>query len=233
MQQQLIKTPAGDMPVYFFSDDENAPLVILLMDAIGVRDELKNLARDIQSLGYRVALPSLYYREVLYEDMDFSNPAVHKEVMRLYGSLTHAMVRDDISALLAATANRPVGLLGFCMGGANALVLAGAFADNIAVAVAVHPGGIVTSAEDSPHVMAARAKGHLEIAIADQDPYATADQVAVLQQTLQDAGVSHSLEVYEGAHHGFAFETLPSFNAQAQARYWQVTRQAFQQYLPV
>ncbi|WP_372809606.1 dienelactone hydrolase family protein [Litorivivens sp.] len=231
MEKLIITTPAGEMPVYFFPKSDDAPLVVLLMDAIGVRDELKSLARDIQALGYNVALPSLYYREGHYEDMDFGDPEVHAKVMQLYGSLTHEMVREDIAALLSAMEQRPVGLLGFCMGGANALIMAGSFPDDIAVAVAVHPGGITTHAKDSPHRIAARAKGKLYIAIADEDPYATADQVAALEASLKLGDVDYTLEVYEGAHHGFAFASLPSFNAQAQERYWQATCRAFNEAL--
>ncbi len=232
MQQLIIKTAAGEMPVDLFSSRSDAPLIVLLMDAIGIRQELRDVAASLADLGYRLALPNLYYREGHYEDMDFNEPAVQQNVMRLYSSLSHQMVRDDISELLSQMfSNQPVGMLGYCMGGANALVLAGAFPNVVKAAAAIHPGGFVTDAQDSPHRMVVQAQGEIYIAIADRDPYATAEQAAVLEQALLQGGVSHQLDVYAGAAHGFSFESLPTYNADAQARYWQASTELFQRCL--
>ena len=71
-----------------------------------------------------------------------------------------------------------------------------------------------------PPVSVPVAAGHSRAAIADEDPYASPEQVAELECALTDAGVRYQLEVYQGAHHGFAFASLPSFNHDAQQRYW-------------
>ncbi|MBB3046801.1 carboxymethylenebutenolidase [Litorivivens lipolytica] len=231
MKTITLRTPSGNMPVYLYEKTQCAPLVILLMDAIGVRDELRNLARDLVREGYSVVLPNLYYRDGHHEDMDFSNPKIHETVMRLYSSYSHAKAKEDIGAVLESFSERPVGLLGFCMGGANALYLAGTFPDDIAAAAAIHPGGIATDAEDSPHRVVVKAKAELYIAIADEDPYADTEQVAELQSALEGAQISHQLEVYEGAHHGFAFASLPSFNYDAQQRYWKASKALFKRCL--
>lgn len=231
MKTITLQTASGDMPVYLFDQPKRSPLVILLMDAIGVRDELRNLARDLVREGYTVALPNLYYRDGHHEDMDFNNPKIHETVMRLYSSYSHAKAKEDIGTVLDNFSERPVGLLGFCMGGANALYLAGTFPDEIAAAAAIHPGGIATDAEDSPHRVVTKARGELYVAIADEDPYANAEQVAELQSALNGATISHQLEVYKGAHHGFAFASLPSFNHEAQQRYWKASKALFKRRL--
>ena len=229
MQTHIIRTESGDMPVACFDTArQDTPLVVLLMDAIGIRDELRDVARALNAEGYRVALPSLYYREGHFEDLDFSTPEGQQTVMRLYGGLSHAMVRSDMKVLLASLAHdQPVGLLGYCMGGANALVLAGSFPAYIKAAAAIHPGGIVSDAADSPHRAVKSAQGELYIAIADQDPYASAEQVATLERELQESGIRYTLECYSGAAHGFSFSSLPSYNAQAQARYWNASLSLF------
>ncbi len=229
------------MPVAFFesggaesidTENLNGPLVVVLMDAIGIREELREVARALNELGYSVALPNLYYREGRCEDMDFGTPEGHETIMRLYMGLSHEMVSSDMKFLLASLAHdEPVGLLGYCMGGANALVLAGAYPQFIRAAAAIHPGGIVKEAKDSPHKMAAQASGELYIAIADDDPYATVEQVATLDRTLKQSEVSYHLECYKGAAHGFAFKSLPSYNADAAARYWQATVDLFERNL--
>jgi carboxymethylenebutenolidase len=229
------------MPVAFFESGDaeyidtenlNAPLIVVLMDAIGIREELREVARALNELGYCVALPNLYYREGRCEDMDFSTPDGQQKVMSLYTGLSHEMVRADMKYLLASLAHdQPVGLLGYCMGGANALVLAGTYPKFIKAAAAIHPGGIVSDAADSPDKMAPAAQGELYIAIADEDPYATAEQVAVLDSALKQAGVSYELECYQGAAHGFSFKSLPSYNVEAAARYWQATVALFERTL--
>ena len=233
MQTLIIKTDEGDLPVaYFDTTRQNTPLLVVLMDAIGIRDELRNVARALNAEGYRVALPNLYYREGHIEDLDFSSPEGHQTVMRLYGGLSHQMVRSDMKYLLAKLArDQPVGLLGYCMGGANALMLAGAYPDDIKGAAAIHPGGIVTDAADSPHRAVLSAKGEFYVAIADQDPYATTEQAATLKSALESAGVNYVLEHYRGAAHGFSFESLPSYNAEAQARYWRAILTLFERSL--
>ena len=38
------------------------PAVLLLMDAPGIREELRDMARRLATVGYVVLLPNLYYR---------------------------------------------------------------------------------------------------------------------------------------------------------------------------
>lgn len=229
MQTLIIKTDAGDMPVACFeSSRENAPLIVVLMDAIGIREELRDVARSLNDLGYRVALPNLYYRDGHIEDLSLGSPEGQQTIMRLYMSLSHDMVTADMKSLLASLAqDQPVGLLGYCMGGANALVLAGTYPEYIKAAAAIHPGGIVSEAPDSPHRTAPAASGELYIGIADDDPYATEAQVAELEKALQSGGANYTLEYHRGAAHGFSFESLPSYNAEAKARYWRATLDLF------
>lgn len=224
-----VATESGHMPVQFFSAADDAPLIIILMDAIGIREELRDVARHLQREGYNVALPNLYYREGDIRDLDMNRD--RDVIMRLYAGYSHAMATEDMGALLEHVSQRPVGLLGYCMGGAKALVLAGIFPDTIAASAAIHPGGIATEAEDSPHRIAPHARGELYIAIADQDPYATESQIAQLREHLDNADSHYTLEVYQGAQHGFAFESLPTFNGDARTRYLRSALALFQRAL--
>ena len=58
-----LKTRDGVMETFICRPErEAAPLVLLLMDAPGIRDELYDMARRLASVGYCVGLPDLYYR---------------------------------------------------------------------------------------------------------------------------------------------------------------------------
>lgn len=52
------------MSTWIVHPDEQGPypLVIFLMDALGIREELRDMCRRIASVGYGVYLPDLFYR---------------------------------------------------------------------------------------------------------------------------------------------------------------------------
>ena len=59
-----IATRDGAMETFICHPERNGPhpAVFLLMDAPGVREELRDMARRLANVGYYVALPNLYYR---------------------------------------------------------------------------------------------------------------------------------------------------------------------------
>jgi carboxymethylenebutenolidase len=73
-----ITTKDGEMETFICHPERNDPFpaVFLLMDAHGVREELKDMARRLGTVGYHVLLPNLYYRagrDTIY------GPSVHEE----------------------------------------------------------------------------------------------------------------------------------------------------------
>ena len=59
-----ITTKDGAMETFICHPERNgpSPAVFLLMDAHGIREELKDMARRPGTVGYYVLLPNLYYR---------------------------------------------------------------------------------------------------------------------------------------------------------------------------
>ena len=59
-----ITTADGPMETFICRPERGGPFppVFLLMDAHGVREELRDMARRIATVGYYVLLPNLYYR---------------------------------------------------------------------------------------------------------------------------------------------------------------------------
>jgi carboxymethylenebutenolidase len=59
-----ITTKDGEMETLICHPERNgpSPAVFLLMDAHGVREELKDMARRLGTVGYYVLRPNLYYR---------------------------------------------------------------------------------------------------------------------------------------------------------------------------
>ncbi|NDG49494.1 MAG: dienelactone hydrolase family protein, partial [Rhodospirillales bacterium] len=63
-RQIHITTPDGQMSTFVCHPERNGPHPVLLffMDAPGIREELRDMARRLAASGYYVLLPNLYYR---------------------------------------------------------------------------------------------------------------------------------------------------------------------------
>jgi len=59
-----INTKAGAMQTFVCRPERGGPFpaVFMLMDAPGIREELRDMARRLATVGYYVLLPNLYYR---------------------------------------------------------------------------------------------------------------------------------------------------------------------------
>src|SRR5262249_58717968 len=59
-----ITTKAGAMETFVCRPERGGPFppVFMLMDAPGIREELRDMARRLATVGYYVLLPNLYYR---------------------------------------------------------------------------------------------------------------------------------------------------------------------------
>jgi len=55
---------------------------------------------------------------------------------------------------------------------------------------------------------------------ADQDQSNTPEQIAALDRALEEAGVRHRSEVYEGALHGYTMADMPVYNQEAAERHF-------------
>src|SRR6266446_1703917 len=107
------------------------PAILMLMDAPGIRQELRDMARRLATVGFYVVLPNLYYRagrNTLFgpDVMEAGSP--ERDRMRAIRSgMTIPPVMNDVGALLAFLDQQPearpgaVGCHGYCMSGPYAL----------------------------------------------------------------------------------------------------------------
>ena len=63
-RQIEIATAAGAMNTFVCHPERGGPhpVVLFYMDAPGIREELRDMARRLAAVGYYVMLPNLYYR---------------------------------------------------------------------------------------------------------------------------------------------------------------------------
>jgi carboxymethylenebutenolidase len=206
-------------------------------DAGGMRDVMRQMGERLSALGYVVLVPDFYYRNGPYEPVDMRTAFSHKEtaekiVGMMQGYTADLVVRDAVTFvqyLDSLPEKRPggVGTTGYCMGGRLSLIAAANLGESLA-ASASFPGGNLAKADDpdSPHQKANGIKAAVYVAGAVEDQSFTDEQKDLLEKSLTEAGVVHTIETYQ-AHHGFAVPDNPSYDADAAERHWRATEKFF------
>ena len=225
-----ITTQDGAMETFVCHPERSGPYpaVMLLMDAPGVREELRDMARRLGTSGYYVMLPNMYYRSGAMElgpiNPDPNSPE-RKRMFELMGSLNIPLVMEDTRGLIAhaerqAAANTKImGAVGYCMSGQYAVNAATHFPDRVKAAASIYGTHLATDQPDSPHLAASKTKAELYFACAETDIYAPAEIIEKVQQGMK--GSKNEVEIYPGTHHGFAFPKRPVYHRDAAERHWE------------
>jgi carboxymethylenebutenolidase len=226
---ETIATADGTMETFFAHPDSPGPfpVIVQLMDGIGMREELRDHARRTASWGYYVVAPDLYYRFGLKGPLDFSDPVARDRLMAAIGALTAERATADVEAVLAIAHGDPaaregkIGLYGFCMGGKLTLELSQTLGERVAAGASIHPGSLVTDAAGSPHWHLDRVQAELYFGIADNDASATPEQMAELEKALGARGANYELEWHPGALHGYMMPSRAElYNEAAAEKVW-------------
>lgn len=228
-----IPTPDGVADCYLAdpNDGKPHPAVLLMIDAIGLRPRIEEMADRIASRGYVVLAPNVFYRAgraPLWETPNLadaeSRSAFFETIGPVMSSLTPERVASDGGAYLerlAQLADGPVGITGYCLGGRLGWMIAAAHPDRVAALGGFHAGRLVTDDQNSPHLLAPRVKAQVYWGHADNDQSMTADNIATLDRAMDAAGVRHTTEVYEGAAHGYTMSDMGAYDAAACERHFQ------------
>lgn len=222
-----VTTEDGVVPCWIHGADPDRPRpgVILYPDAGNVRPVMHEMAARVASWGHVVFMPNIFYRAGDYPPFDlrtvFTVPAERERLMRLVRSLDAASAMRDAGHYLAAlrgypgVAARPVGCMGYCIGGRLTFLTAIHHAAQVAAAAAIHGGGLATDAPDSPHRRAGEIKARLYLGVADNDPSCTPAQLGMLVTALAEAHVHVTLDRVAGALHGYAVPDFPVYQRAA------------------
>jgi len=206
------------------------PIVLFFMDAPAIREELRDMARRIATVGYYVMLPNLYYRKGVMEMKDLPPLAETEARARMFefmNSLSIPLVMADADALLdfadrdPAAGSGPIATLGYCMSGQYAINFAARWPQRVGAAASIYGVRLVTDEADSPHLCAAKAGGELYFACAEHDTWAPLEMVEALDQSIKSRNLNAEVELYPGVHHGFAFPQRPVFDKPSAERHWE------------
>jgi carboxymethylenebutenolidase len=229
-----IATQDGSLNTYTVRPDDGGPLpvVIMLMDAPGVREGLREICRRIAQSGYYVLLPNLYYRTarefVLGPTRNHPDAEANlKKMFAMVTSISNEKVAADVGAILDKLSALPdarpgkVGLVGYCMSGAFVTVAAATHADRIDCFASYYGTRLITDRPDSPHLLLEdiAAEGHYSFA--EHDTYVPLAEVAAFETLLAGAPFPSRCEIEKGAHHGYAFSDRGNLNEAAREKHYE------------
>ncbi|MEC8528355.1 MAG: dienelactone hydrolase family protein, partial [Pseudomonadota bacterium] len=156
------------------------PAVLIWPDILALRPSFRAMATRLAESGYAVLCINPYYRNarspVVETGESFRDDATRKKIYPLYQGLSpQTHVRDArafvdwIDTQSAVDKNRPIGTMGYCMGGPMVMRAAAERADRIGAACAYHPVSLATEGEDSPHLLIPKINAACLIALAEND----------------------------------------------------------------
>lgn len=219
-----IETPDGTCDAYFVRPSSGAaPGVLFWPDIFGLRPALRQMGKRLAQEGYSVLVVNPFYRTTKASATDEplaippSGPILER--VQTITAKTDSMDTKAFVAWLdqqpSVAKSRKIGTHGYCLGGTSALRAAAAVPDRIGAAAAFHGYKLVTTNPDSPHLLAARSKASLLVAIGSDDDKESPNDKDVMKDTFAKADRPAEIEVYEGFH-GWCIPDFPIYD-QAQA----------------
>lgn len=197
MAKVLIPTSRGELPAYVAAPPSagRVPGVVVLHDAAGMSQDLRNQADWLAAAGFLAVAPDLYH-----PGLAFCIRTVIRDLIAHNGQTFTRLALDGIESARAWLSLQPgcsghVGVIGFCMGGGFALLVSSGHGFS---ASSINYGGQLPAdvetflATACPIVASYGAKDRWNQGVAVQ-----------LERALERALVAHDVKEYPDAGHSF------------------------------
>ena len=224
-----VPTPAGAMPAYVArpKGDAPAPAVVVIQEAFGLNDHIKDVARRIAAEGYVVLAPDLFWRGGKGRIAGYDQLP---QALQLMGELRDEHVVADVGSAIAHLEAQPfvrrgrIGITGFCMGGRVSYLAACKLPDKITAAAPFYGGGI-------PVGETSTLRAPVLAFFGEEDAFIPLDQVEHLKQEARRLGKQVEVVVYPKAPHGFFCNERDSYRPEAAKDSWERLKKFFAQHL--
>jgi carboxymethylenebutenolidase len=223
-----VTTPDGTADCYFVHPATGTGAAVLVWpDIFGLRPAFRQMGKRLAESGYSVLVVNPFYRVKTAPTAAAGAATPIADVLPLARGLNETTHMTDARAFIAwldqqksVARNRKIGTQGYCMGGPIAFRTAAAVPDRVGATASFHGGGLVTAAPNSPHLLVAKTKAHVLVAIAANDDARSPTEKDVLKETFAAAKVPAEIEVYEGAAHGWCPPDSGVYNEPQAEKAW-------------
>ena len=197
----------------------SGPGVLVIQEWWGLVPHIEDVVDRFATAGFTALAPDLYHGESSTEP-----DGAGKLMMALNLDQAGKDMSGAVDLLRERTGSDKVGVVGYCMGGGLALVVASQRPDAVAACAPYY--GVIPWASAQPNWGAISAKVVGEYA--ENDGFANPDAVKALESTLREAGVDATLHIHAGAEHAFFNDSRPEvYKADASAEAWDRTLALF------
>jgi carboxymethylenebutenolidase len=194
----------------------SGPGVLVIQEWWGLDDSLKEMADRLAASGFVALVPDLYHGQVAgHTEMD--------KAAKLMQALPPDRAGRDMSGAVdylashEAVTTRGIGVVGFCMGGMLAFIIAANRPDKVKAVVPFYgfPQG---PSEPDWSKMTAAVSGHM----AEHDDFFAPAAAQALEKKLRAMGKNVTLTVHSGTGHAFMgpHNALGTLNTKLAAQIW-------------
>ena len=234
MPTLTLTMPDGDAEAYLAAAPGGAPApgVLFVIDAIGLRPRIAEMADRIASWGYTVLAPNVFHRDGTAAELapgaDLREPGAREAFMpgameRVKGLTTDLLARD-LPAYLSALRSRPetagedVGVTGYCMGARIAVLRCrdGPGRRRGGRLARRRPGDRRTR---QPAPRPDHGAGRFRLRARLRRPVDAAEVVAALGAAMAEAGLTAVNEVFPGPH-GYSMADTSMYDAESTERHF-------------
>ncbi len=231
VQEQTIDTSTddGDMAVVITAPTDRPaegewPVVLLFIDAPGLRQATRDFMARLAGEGYRVVTPDLHHRHgrlLVPSGMD--------EVWGWINSMTDDQIQHDGARALAAAGvgeDAPYVTIGFCLGTRAVFRAMERNPERVLAGSCWHPSFMADDKPDSPHLTAANLTRPMYLGIGEADEV---QSIAMHQPFLDAVAPLNHVDVvtFPGADHGFTWPDGPNYHQAAAETSWAKTLELF------
>src|SRR4029453_7029038 len=194
----------------------SGPGVLVIQELWGVESGIKEMADRLAIAGFVALAPDLYHGELAaHDEMD--------KASHLMQSLPPDRAGRDMSGAVdylsshAAVTSKGIGVVGFCMGGMLAFIIAANRPDKVTAVVPFYgfPQG---ASEPDWSRLTASIRGHM----AEHDTYFSPAAAKALETKLRGMGKDVTLTVHPGTGHAFMgpHNALGTLNEEVAGKIW-------------
>jgi len=192
------------------TDGGTGPGVVVIQEWWGLVDHIKDVCDRFAAEGFVALAPDLYHgRAVVPGEPDEAG----KAMMAMEMDRAARDMSGAVDEVIRHSSTEHVGVIGFCMGGGLALVLATQRPDAVSAVVPCY--GIIPWPDAQPDysAMSAAVLGHY----AENDSYFTPEAAHALGEQLRGLGKSVEIVIHPDTDHAFFNDTRPEVYDAAEA----------------